>query len=173
VKRPPGSGAPQSKVCTALFTTVPSHIIHQAPLPSHSKSKKYSQSIFDRFPFCLMLMPIRTRNPCSGSVSCSEFGLVRSPLSYMLSVWSCTRKTIPHVSSIISPRRVPAQKCVTHPALTPPRVTLTSLSFSAHPSSHSAQLQHGAASPRLVHSFSRQCRRSATITPHPRTPARG
>ena len=88
VKRPPGSGAPQSKVCTALFTTVPSHIIHQAPLPSHSisKSKKYSQSIFDRFPFCLMLMPIRTRNPCSGSVSCSEFGLVRSPLSYMLSV---------------------------------------------------------------------------------------
>ena len=30
MKRPPGSGAPQLKVCTALFTTVSSHIIHQA-----------------------------------------------------------------------------------------------------------------------------------------------
>ena len=33
-----------------------------------------------------MLRPVRTRNPCSGSVSCSGLGLVRSPLSYMLSV---------------------------------------------------------------------------------------
>jgi hypothetical protein len=76
VKRPPGSGAPQSKVRTALFTTVPCHIIHQAKM-------RYA--------------------------SCSR-----------------TSSRHPHLF----------------------------LSFSAHPSSHGAQLQHGAASPRLVHSFS-------------------
>ena len=46
------------------------------------------------------------------------------------------------MSSLIYPasyhRTARQQKCVTHPALRPPCVTLTSFSFSAHPASHSS-----------------------------------